>query len=53
MIPNGLPVSQFFEGAGADTPPVLFIIPIFLTLLFLPVIDVMVGLRARKAAALR
>jgi len=47
MIPNDLPVSQFFERAGADTPPALFILPIMLALLFLPLIDFFAGVPAR------
>ena len=43
MIPNGLPVSQFFEGATPDTPPALFVVPIVLALLFLSVVDVVAG----------
>jgi hypothetical protein len=47
MVPNGLPVNQFFEGATPDTPPALFIVPIVLALVFLPLIDLASGLAAR------
>ncbi len=46
MLPNGLPVSQFFEGAAPDTPPVLFVVPIVLAVLFLSVIDGIAGAAA-------
>jgi hypothetical protein len=46
MIPDGLPVSQFFEGATPDTPPALFVAPIMLALLFLSLIDVVAGAAA-------
>jgi len=47
MVPNGLPVSQFFEGARPETPPALFILPIMLAVVFLPLIDLASGLAAR------
>jgi hypothetical protein len=47
MVPDVLPVSQFFEGAKPETPPMLFIVPIVLAVLFLPLIDLVTGLAAR------
>jgi len=47
MVPNGLPVNQFFEGARPDTPPALFILPIVLAVVFLPLIDLVAGVGAR------
>ncbi len=43
MVPNGLPVSQFFEGAAPDTPPALFVVPIALAVIFLSLFDGVAG----------
>jgi hypothetical protein len=46
MVPDVLPVSQFFEGASSETPPALFVVPILLAVLFLSLIDVIAGAAA-------
>jgi hypothetical protein len=43
MVPDVLPVSQFFEGARPQTAPALFIVPIVLAVIFLPLIDLVGG----------
>jgi hypothetical protein len=39
MVFDGMAPNQFFEGAETETPTVLFLAPIILAVLFLPVID--------------
>jgi hypothetical protein len=39
-----LSTGQFFDGAGARTPPALFIAPILLALLVLTMVDFIAGL---------
>lgn len=53
MVPDSLSASQFFERAGANTPPLLFITPILLAVLFMPVIDFLAGLRPRSLRSTR
>ncbi len=48
MASENLSLNQFLEGARGDIRSALLIIPIALAVVFLPLIDLAVGLRARR-----
>jgi hypothetical protein len=45
--PNAPPCGQFFEGAESEIPPALYLFPIVLAVMVLPLVDIAVNLAAR------